>query len=106
MLGAHIVPGSSLDVRVGDTVRSYDFPRKVTRGVEDGQECYVEGVVEAIVEEDAEGIRFDCPRYKLRCTRRVFGGKERDPEAAFFYPPVNGTASWLGGMTNGVRRLD
>lgn len=79
-------------IGVGDRVRSYDFA-----GVWDH---YIEGVVEAITE-PMEG----CPRYKLRVERRVVGGQEAPPYAEYVYPPVNGTPTMMGKVTNLVERL-
>jgi hypothetical protein len=83
-------------VRVGDKVRSLDFSGPIATR----DDCYVEGVVEAI----GDFPQFpDCARYRIRCTRRVFGGKEVVPEADLFFPPVNGTPTLLGGVCDGVR---
>lgn len=81
-----------LDVGPGDRVRSYDFA-----GILD---CYVEGVVEALTE-PMEG----CPRYKVRVERCVRQGREVAAFAEHVYPPVNGTPSWTGKLTNLVWRL-
>jgi hypothetical protein len=78
-------------VKVGDTVRSYDFQERL----ETARNCYVEGVVVGF--QEVEG----CERYKIKTSYRAFGG-EIVPHDDFYYPPVNGTPSWLGGFTNNV----
>ena len=73
------------NIKVGDVVRSYDFGKE-------SPDCYVEGTVEEI------GRLLDwqsCDVYKIKCTRKVFGGKERDHED-YYFPPVNGTPSFVG----------
>lgn len=85
------------EIKIGDTVRSYDFPFHNTD--ETGERaCFVEGEVTGF--EKLEG----CERYVIQATRRVFGGEEGKPEAPTFYPPVNGTQS-IFGVTNGVVKL-
>ena len=78
------------EVRVGDTVASFDF---ACRSMVEAEACYVVGVVEAV------GRRFDgvqlevtCDRYKIRVVRQVFGGREVElPEGGHYvFPPVNG----------------
>ena len=81
-------------VKIGDTVRSYDFEERL----ESMRQCYVEGVVDSIT--DLEG----CDRYKIRTIKRVFGG-EIVPHDEFYYPPVNGTPTWLGGVCNNVEAV-
>jgi len=89
-------------IAVNDRVRSYDF-----QDPSDGQNiptCYVEGVVEAI-----DTPSWGYSRYKIRVTRRVFEGREVPWRSAFpdgyCYPPVNGTSSWTGRVTNGVVKI-
>lgn len=76
-----------VDLVVGDRVRSYDFAGNF--------DCYVEGVVEAITD-PIEG----CPRYEIRVQCRVFNSQPVDPGAEHVYPPVNGTPTWSGKLTN------
>lgn len=80
------------DIGPGERVRSYDFAGVRT--------CYAEGVVEAITE-PMEG----CPRYKLRVETRVLDGQSVSAETPYVYPPVNGTPSTFGGVTNFVERI-
>lgn len=82
----------STDIVPGERVRSYDFGGVRT--------CYAEGVIEKITE-PMEG----CPRYKLRIETRVFDGQRVPFEDAYVYPPVNGTPSTFGGVTNCVERI-
>jgi hypothetical protein len=66
------------DIRVGDHVRSYDFPGDT--------EWYVEGTVEGFAE--IQG----CTRYALRVERVVQEGRALpDVKPFVVYPPVNGT---------------
>ena len=98
----------TIKIKVGDHVRSYDFPdipgMKTT--------CYVEGVVEAIGPFTGEAGPFGCDRYTIRIERRVWRGQEDDRwksgqefPSGRCYPPINGIASWLGGETNSVKLL-
>lgn len=97
-LASQVLSGSfeglepDLAIEPGDRVRSYDFA-----GIPD---CFIEGVVEALTE-PMEG----CPRYKVRVQRCVRQGLEVPPFAMYVYPPVNGTPSWTGKLTNLVWRL-
>jgi hypothetical protein len=89
-------------IQVGDKVRSFDFAEPGEswgRDLEGDRACYVEGVVVGFADWP------DCKRYQIRVDRRVFGGKEkpiRDPEV---FPPVNGTPSTMGGVTDGVEKV-
>lgn len=79
---------------VGDKVRSFDF--HYMRDLEGPRSCYMEGQVVGL--ERIEG----CWRYKIEVTRCVGGGKERSDFPAVIYPPVNGTPTWTGRVTDGV----
>jgi hypothetical protein len=86
------------EVRVGDEVRSYDFPGFSTTE-------YVEGVVEKV---GYSPLGRDCERYHVRVKRQVVRGLEVEDSpliGQLVYPPVNGTPSWLGGKTSGVERI-
>jgi hypothetical protein len=86
-------PGvAQTDIGPGERVRSYDFGGIRT--------CYAEGIVESITE-PMEG----CPRYKLRVETRVFDGQSVPVEDSYVYPPVNGTPTTFGGVTNCVERV-
>jgi hypothetical protein len=79
------------DIKVGDRVCSYDF---------DGRDdCYVEGTVVGFAK--VEG----CSRYRIRASLRVIEGVAV-PFDEEVLPPVNGTPRLLGGVCNGVRRID
>ena len=82
-------------IEVGSAVKSYDFPDRLGDPDRDVEACRVEGIVEGAAVLDG------CSRYKIRVTRRLFAGKEVEA-AAYVYPPLNGTPSWLGGATDGV----
>ena len=86
------------NVRVGDLVRSFDFSH--IRAEVGDNACYVEGVVQEIV--DAGG----CSRYKILCTRRVLGGKHQPADIGKeYFPPVNGTPTVFGGLTSFVEKI-
>jgi len=97
------------DIQVGDKVRSFDFADTLRDGTEYGRDlegeraCYVEGTVVGFDDEN-----FECRRYKIEVSRRVFGGKEDstiDPREAVVYPPVNGTPKLSRGVCNSVERI-
>jgi len=82
------------DIQIGNTVRSFDFS---FRDVEGNNACYVEGTVEGI------GRFYDwntCNVYKIKCTKRVFGGKVIEDHEDYYFPPKNGTPSILGPTDN------
>ena len=97
-------------IEIGDTVRSHDFPDRLLEAADPSRPaCYVEGVVEAITDPQTHPRFTDCPRYVIRATARVFAGKILPRErwgGDCFYPPVNGTPTWLGRVTNGVEKVD
>jgi hypothetical protein len=81
---------SNSTIEVGSKVRSYDFE---SRDLEGERACYVEGYVMEV------GVVLEgCPRYRIAVDKRVFGGKVLNGSEAEqdVFPPVNGTASWLG----------
>jgi hypothetical protein len=87
-------PTLAEEIAVGDKVRSYDF--------EAHDDCYVEGVVRH-TDRWLEG----CPRYEIDVTRQMSGGEfvHPDTQPEQIFPPRNGTPNWLGGYTNGVRKV-
>jgi hypothetical protein len=90
-----------VEIKVGDTVRSFDFP-DINKESEGKNACYVEGEVEAI------GRLLDwqsCDVYKIKCTRKVFSGEEREEHEEYYYAPVNGTPTWTGRETHGVVKV-
>lgn len=93
-------------LQVGDKVRSFDFADgEYGRELSGGRAAYAEGfIVEIGPMPDAPAN--DCPRYHIRVTRDVFGGKGRIGEnsrvGTMVYPPVNGTPTTMGNTTYGV----
>jgi hypothetical protein len=85
-------------IDVGTFVRSFDFEFHDEEGP---SACFVEGEVLGVERES-----FDCPRYVLRPTRRIFAGEEIEVPDEFVFPPLNGTPTWLGGITCGVEVVD
>jgi len=92
-------------IQVGDRVRSFDFVRgDYGRDLEGERACYVEGVVEALVEREG------CPRYEVRVEVDIFGGVRQGAclggrVSSLVYPPVNGTPTLFGGVCNNVELL-
>lgn len=84
-------------VNVGDLVRSFDF--------EGRDDCFVDGIVEEIT--SGPNGQFGCPRYKITVTSVSRGDKgSYAPEKPFtVYPPVNGTPTPSGRVTDRVRVL-
>lgn len=84
-------------IRIGDRVRSFDFDRKDITGE---RACFVEGVVEDFDYLDG------CRRYVIRVQVSVFGGKEEKKRVGTtVYPPVNGTPTMLGDVTDFVEPI-
>ncbi len=90
-------------IQVGDRVRSFDFAKSFDDGAQFGRDlegeraCYVEGIVQDILE--VEG----CQRYRILVDRDVFGGKEEDRRLGrWVSPPINGTLKSFGGVTDFV----
>jgi hypothetical protein len=88
-------------IKVGDRVRSFDFG---SREVVGETACFVEGVVRNITHPSVDTKFRDCPHYEIRVDRRVFAGDEINGAiiGGLVYPPVNGTPSTFGGVTNYV----
>lgn len=81
-------------MKIGDFVRSFDFP--------DIEDHYVEGVLVDIVDDG-----FDCPRYQIAVLCRVRAGDvDFVNTPSFVFPPVNGTKTMLGRVTDGVQKLE
>lgn len=79
------------DVKVGDTVRSFDF--------EGRYDCYVEGTLEEI----GDCLRYGYDQYKIKVARRVVGNEETDAHPDYVFPPKNGTPKAdSSGVYNGV----
>jgi hypothetical protein len=94
------------EIKIGDKVRSFDFPDRFETAAEQPltgpRACFVEGIVEGFTE------RGGCNRYVVKATKRVFGGVELDPvewEDTHFIPVVNGTPTLFGGVTSFVVKI-
>ena len=91
-----------MKIVIGTRVRSFDFtgPGEYGRDLEGERACYVEGEVVAF--DHLQG----CPRYRILVDRDVFGGKEEETRLGdLVYPPINGTPTWGGNITNYVEAI-
>lgn len=79
---------------IGDKVRSFDFHHM--RDLEGPRSCYMEGQLTGL--KRVEG----CWRYKIEVTRCVAGGEEQNNFPPVIYPPMNGTPTTMGRITDGV----
>ena len=87
------------DININDTVRSFDFHD--SRDIEGPDACFVEGIVEGFKE--VEG----CTRFEIKVTREVFRGEERQvEEGERVFPPLNGTPTNRGRITDGVVKIE
>jgi hypothetical protein len=86
-----------MTIQIGNRVRSFDF--HYMRDLEGPRSCYMEG--EVIGFEEVRG----CTRYVIKVDRCVSGGKERSDFPEVIYPPVNGTPTTMGRVTDGVELL-
>lgn len=86
------------DIKIGDKVRSFDFPAH--RDIEGPEACFAEGVV--------EGFKtIGCTRFDIRVTRSVWEGKEvPTEEGTRIAPPLNGTPTDMGRVTDGVFKIE
>ena len=89
-------------IKVGDRVRSYDFPDD---NRDDARGCYIEGVVVAVGRFDFDNRA--CDRYKIQVMYRRWVNKKVPIEQRYVFPPVNGTpiAARPGAVTHGVVKL-
>ncbi len=85
-----------MHVEVGNRVRSFDF--HYMRDLDGPRSCYMEGEVTAIVEHPHFGYK--C--YEIQVDRVIGGGKELEEKPVTIYPPVNGTKTTMGRVTDGV----
>ena len=83
-----------MEVSVGSRVRSFDF--HYMRDLDGPRSCYMEGVVTKI--EEVRG----CDRYFITVDRCIAGGEERSDFPEVIIPPVNGTPTTMGRITDGV----
>jgi|TARA_B100001094_G_C18099811_1_gene755102 hypothetical protein len=87
------------DINIGDKVRSFDFPTH--RDIDAPDACFIEGIVEGFTK--VEG----CMRFDIKATRVVFDGVERDfEEGERAFPPLNGTPTNMGRITDGVVKVE
>lgn len=89
------------EIKVGDTVRSFDFPDS-SKDAEGSNACYIQGEVEEI----GRLIPHQpCDVYKIKCTKKLFSGKEIAEPEEYYYDPVNGTQILGSGVTHGVVKV-
>ena len=79
---------------IGDRVRAFDFDND--RDLEGPRACYMEGQITGL--KHVEG----CWRYKIEVHKSVFGGMDMTDFPSVVYPPVNGTPTTMGRITDGV----
>lgn len=86
-------------IKVGDTVRSFDFDGG--RDLSGPRACYVEGEVV-----DIQSSEY-CPCYVIRVDREVFGGIEETHRLGVeVTTPVNGTPTTSGKVCDFVELID
>jgi len=86
------------DIKIGDKVRSFDFAAH--RDIEGPDACFAEGVVEGFQ-------TIGCTRFDIRVTRAVWEGKEvPTEEGTRIAPPLNGTPTNMGRITDGVVKIE
>ena len=83
-----------MEIEIGNRVRSFDF--HYMRDLDGPRSCYMEGVVIGLNEFQG------CQRYVIEVDRCVSGGRERSDYPQMIYPPVNGTPTTMGRITDGV----
>ena len=85
-----------MKIVIGTKVRSFDFHRM--RDLEGPRSCYTEGIVTGF--EEVRG----CMRYVIEVSRCISGGEDiaSGEFPPTIYPPVNGTPTMLGRITDGV----
>ncbi len=86
-----------MEITFGSQVRSFDF--HYMRDLEGPRACYMEG--QMMGHTTIEG----CKRYIIAVKRCVAGGKERSNFPEVIYPPVNGTPTTMGRITDGVEKI-
>lgn len=91
-----------MEIKIGTRVRSFDFADGPDgRSLQGERACYIEGVVTGY--ENVEG----CQRYQILVDRDVFGGEESTRRnGRVVTPPVNGTPTWMGNVTDYVEAID
>ncbi len=93
-------------ISVGNRVRSYDFP-DLEKWKLDRPGCFIEGTVLAIGPIPSIGSGSGL-FYTIHVDRIVWEGRERPVRASqrVQYAPLNGRPCSLGGVCNGVVRID
>jgi len=86
-----------MQIKVGDNVRSFDFPDR-SRDLEGELACFVEGEVVDIIFHET------CNKYKIKVTREVWCGEEMNQRQEIL-APVNGTPRILEGVCDGVELI-
>ena len=86
-----------MEINIGNRVRSFDFHYE--RSLNGPRSCYMEGVVTGF--EKIQG----CSRYVITVDRCVAGGEDQENFPETIYPPVNGTPTSMGRITDGVEVL-
>jgi len=86
-----------MTIQIGTRVRSFDFANK--RSLEGDQACYAEGEVVGFE------IFHGSTRYVIEVDRCIFAGEEVIDYPVTIYPPVNGTPTWMGSVTNSVEAV-
>lgn len=100
----------SEEIQAGDVVRSFDqygpVSDEVAADLTGEDACYIVGVVEGI-REPGSGLRpshlDDCSRYEIRVVSRIVRGTPSPIGSSHVYPPLNGTASLMGNVMDGVK---
>ena len=85
---------TNMPISVGDFVRSFDF--HYMRDLDGPRSCYMEGVVTGF--KKFQG----CDRYVIEVKRCIVRGEESNDYPTVILPPVNGTPTTMGRVTNGV----
>ena len=85
-----------MEIAIGSKVRSFDF--HYMRDLDGPRSCYMEGTVTGF--EEVRG----CMRYVIEVDRCIGRGKELPAQEypPTIYPPVNGTPTTMGRITDGV----
>ena len=88
-----------MESTIGTQVRSFDFHHM--RDLDGPRSCYMEGTVTGF--EEVRG----CMRYVIEVDRCIGQGKELPAQEypPTIYPPVNGTPTWSGRVTDGVEAI-
>ena len=86
-----------MEITFGSQVRSFDF--HYMRDLDGPRSCYMEG--QMMGHTTIEG----CKRYIIAVKRCVVRGEETSNFPEVIYPPVNGTPTTMGRITDGVELI-